>query len=168
MLDQKIDPVELGLQIAAQLNKDIPAAQVIRAVERYSRSFFPVVRSFEYTFAAAGALSGLQSIAVDNSYGLFITEIIGRQSSSDTDGYVEAIQFNNGYNMLPERMPFVYLTRFTAAPLDWNMYVPPMSTIQTNLRNGTTTAAATYGVSYKGYKLPTEFINKLTGGKAQG
>lgn len=168
MLEQKIDPVQVGIAIAAQLNKDIPAAQVVRAVQRYSRSFFPVARSFEYTFTAVSALSGLQSIQVDNSYGLFLTQIIGRQTSSDTDGYVEAIQLNNGYNLLPERMPFVYLTRFTAAPLDWNLYCPPMSQIQTNLRNGSTTAAATFGVTYKGYKLPTEFINELTGGKAQG
>jgi len=168
MLEQGIDCAKLGAAISAQLNKDIPAAQVIRAVQRYSRSFFPVARSFEYVFTAVSALSGLQGIQVDNSYGLFITQIIGRQSSSDTDGYVEAIQFNNGYNMLPERMPFVYLTRFTGPPLDWNMYVPPMSQIQTNLRNGSTTASATFGVTYKGYKLPTEFINELTGGKAQG
>lgn len=164
-LNQDIDIAKLATAISMQLNKDIPAAQVQRAVERYNKSFFPVVRTTNYTFSATSAYSGLQAINIDSSYGFFCTGIAGLQSSTDYNAFVSAVQLNNGYNFLPESMPFVYLTRYTCKPLDFCMYVPPISQIQTNIQNGSTTAAATFYVSYFGYKLPTEFINMLTGGK---
>jgi hypothetical protein len=169
VLNQEIDgnlAQRLGAAIGAVLNTDIPAAQVIRAVKRYEMSFFPVARSLEVTFTAASELSANLPINIDASYGLFITQIIGRQSTEDTDGYLQSIQLNNGYNFLPERLPFVYTTRFVGWPLDWQMFVPPNSQIQTVLRNGSTTASANFGLTYKGYKLPSEFIKQLTGTKS--
>jgi len=162
-LSQEIDTIRLATALSQQLNKDIPASQVIRAVQRYEKSFFPVCRTVNKTFAAVNEVSGLQSINIDSSYGFFCTGIAGVQSSADYNPFVIAIQLNNGYNFLAEPLPFQFLTRFTDKPLDWCMYVPPMSQLQTNIQNGSTTAVATLYVTYFGYKLPAEFIKMLTG-----
>lgn len=164
LLAQDIESInKLAAAISASLNNDIPAAQIVRAVKRYDMSFFPIARSFSNTFSAVSELSPVKSINVDATYGLFLTEILGRQSSSDTNGYVDSIKINDGYDLLPEAFPFVYLTRMTGPPLDWNFFVPPVSQIQTQVRNGSTTAVATFEISYKGYKVPADAILKLTG-----
>lgn len=162
---QTIQISQLAAQISAALNVDIPAAQVQRAVKRYNRSFLPYNRTTNYTFAAVSALSGLLSINIDASFGFFVTGIAGVQSSSDYNPFVNTIQLNNGTNLLPDPMPFQFLTRYTGKPLDFCTYIPANSQLQTNLTNGSTTAASTFYVTYFGYKLPSAFIEQLTGGQ---
>lgn len=162
-IDQAIDPVKMAAQISQQLNKDIPAAQVIRAVERYNKSFLPYFRTVNYTFTAVSQQSGLQSITIDASFGFFCTGIAGITNSTDANPFIVAIQLNNGYNFLPEPLPWTFMSRYTCKPLDFCMYVPATSQLQTNLQNGSTTASAYFYLTYFGYKLPKQFIEDLTG-----
>jgi len=165
MLNQNIDIQRVAAAISQTLNEDIPAAQVVRAVKRFNMSFLPYCRTSNYTFAAVSTTSGLLTINIDASFGFFVTGIAGVQSSNDYNPFVNTIQLNSGYNLLPEPLPFQFLTRVWGQPLEFCMYVPPISNLQTNLTNGSTTAVTTLYVTYFGYKLPAEFIRILTQSK---
>ena len=164
LLTQNIDTARLAQAISAQLNEDIPASQVIRAVKRFNKSFLPYFRTTNVTFTATSELSTTLTLNIDASFGFFVTGIAGVQSSEDYNGFVNTIQINNGYNLLVEPLPFQLTTRYTGIPLQFSMYVPPVSNLQTTLRNGSTTAAATFYLTYFGYKLPRVYIDELTAG----
>lgn len=164
LLGQTIDNVsEIAARIAPIINKDVPASQIARAIRRYDMSFMPIWRTISYTFAATSALSGLQTINLDGNWGYFFTGIAGQHVSNaiDTDAYLRNIQIDGGNNFIPDPLPFALLTRFTGQPLEMAFYAPANAALQTQFQNGSTTAAATFRLTYFGYKAPISMIDTL-------
>ena len=163
MLNQTIDPTQLAAAISAHLNEDIPASQVKRAIKRYDMSFMPGWRTQSHTFTAVSVLSGTKTINLDGGYGYFFNAIAGVHVAAaiDTDVFLQSIQINSGNNFVPDPLPFALLTRFTGKPLEFCFYAPPNTALQTEFKNGATTAAVTLYLTYFGYKLPAGTIEKI-------
>jgi hypothetical protein len=160
-LDQRLIN-EISAKVAANLNQDIPTAQIARGIKRYAENIQPNLVTIKITGTVVSTnYSG--NATFDNTFAFFGVAIgVKFTTTEDNDYLINSIQIANETNLLNGSIPSKLISQYTVKPLEFYLYIPPNANLTIGVTNGATTGATTAYFTFYGYRVPKFVIDNIT------